>query len=120
MVCITLQFHFTRLIPSTGLAGQPGLVVAKHSRLGLRTVSRVHYFSAEGRFLVPAPGPARNWMPEDFPFVEFLLLHQRDTSAPSLISHCIRILLSFRMLPMWHLFFPTAPHVLLTLDWRHF
>ena len=84
------------LISSITLAEQPRLVVAEmRSSCGTirrpcfsRTVLRIHHFSAEGHFLVPAIGFAKDWMPEDFPFVEFLLLHQRDTPTPISFSRC--------------------------------
>ena len=82
------QPHFRRLISSTSLAKQPGLVVAKMRSSCARTrppwflriVSIIPYFSAEGHFVVSALRFTSNSMPESFPLAEFLLLHQCDWS----------------------------------------
>ena len=109
---------------SISLAEQPKLVVAKMRSSSatirqpcfLRTVSRIHQFNAEGHSLVPAIGSASNWMPEDFLFVEFLLLHQRNT--PTRIFIFSLSLLILRMLRCGICTSPT-PQLLLTLDWRY-
>jgi len=100
----------------TGRRQDAQLLCENTAALVLRTVSSIHYLSTGGHSLVPVLGFAPSWMSEDFPFVKILLLRQRDT--PYSLFDFLIVPPDFTYAAMWHLYFPTVPHALLTLDWR--